>query len=401
MKKKILVVTPNFPYPSTGADEQERAAGIEMLITMGYEVRVIAKVTPKHDQTVGETRERLGIPIFPISYKGGSWHPHFGTWRYYAARLLNPFNWDGAAYEYRDPEIQRVLREQLDEFQPDLVWIDYTYLWPLYAPIRKRGIHIVTRSINFEPVHAVQEEGWSLYSLLTFPAKLMSECFAVWWSVAICAITPKEEKIYRLLGAKKAVILPLRSLPRLLSSGHSISSASPLHVFFLGSTYNVYHNSSALLFLLREVIPLMEKTAPGEFQFHILGSKVPEKFKGFFTSSAAHEGYVADLGAFLRTMDIAVIPSLMGAGMQQKIFEPLALGIPTVTSPRGLSQYPFEGGKHLLLAESAQDYVDRLLEMRDPALRARLSEQASLRSAELFSAERVEGAMKEALSVIL
>lgn len=401
MKKKILVITPNFPYPSTGADEQERAAGIEMLIALGFEVRVIAKVTAKHDQTVGETRDRLGIPIFPVSYKGGSWHPHFGTWRYYATRLLNPFHWDGAAYEYYDPEIQGILKRELEEFSPDLVWVDYTYLWPLYAPIRKRGIPIVTRSINFEPVHAVQEEGWSLYSLLTFPAKLMSEWLSVRGSVAVCAITPKEEKVYRLLGAKKALTVPLRSLPRLLSSGHAISSSAPLHVFFLGSTYNVYHNSRALLFLLREVIPLVERTAPGEFRFHILGSKVPEKFKQYFTPSAAHEGYVPDLGAFLKGMDVAVIPSLMGAGMQQKIFEPLALGIPTITSPRGLSGYSFEGGKHLLLAESAQDYVNRLLEIRDAALRARLSKAASERSAELFSAEKVEGTVKDALSVIL
>ncbi|HYF10444.1 MAG TPA: glycosyltransferase family 4 protein [Candidatus Paceibacterota bacterium] len=400
MKKKILVVTPNFPYPSTGADEQERAAGIEMLIALGYEVRVIAKVTPKHDQTVPEARERLGIPIFPVSYKGGSWHPRFGTFRYYAARLLNPLHWDGASYEYFDPEIQGILKRELDGFKPDLVWVDYTYLWPLYGEIRKRGIPIVTRSINFEPVHAVQEEGWSLYSLLTFPAKVMSECLSIWQSVAVCAITPKEEKIYRFLGAKKAITVPLRSLPRLLRSGHTISDARPLHVFFLGSTYNVYHNSRGLLFLLREVIPLVERLAPGEFRFHILGSKVPEKFKGYFPPSAAHEGYVPDLGAFLAGMDIAVIPSLMGAGMQQKIFEPLAQGIPTVTSPRGLSGYPFEHGTHLLLAESAQDYADRLLEMRDSALRARLSREASLRSAKIFSAEKVEGAVKEALSVL-
>ncbi|MEK7125713.1 MAG: hypothetical protein AAB880_02235 [Patescibacteria group bacterium] len=44
MSKKILIISPKFPIPTTGACEQERLAGFLQLQRLGFEVRVVAKV---------------------------------------------------------------------------------------------------------------------------------------------------------------------------------------------------------------------------------------------------------------------------------------------------------------------------------------------------------------------
>ena len=69
MKKRILIITPKFPYPSYGACELDRAAGIEMFIKLGYEVYVITKVYgEEYKQEAARMAEKLGITIVPISY---------------------------------------------------------------------------------------------------------------------------------------------------------------------------------------------------------------------------------------------------------------------------------------------------------------------------------------------
>ena len=70
-----------------------------------------------------------------------------------------------------------------------------------------------------------------------------------------------------------------------------------------------------------------------------------------------YEGFVPHVVAFWSGMDIAIAPSLFGAGMQQKVFEPIALGIPTITSRHGLATYPFECGKEVICAETKDEVV--------------------------------------------
>jgi len=41
----ILVITPQFPYPPTGACEQDRIAGFKLLKELGHAVTVLSKVS--------------------------------------------------------------------------------------------------------------------------------------------------------------------------------------------------------------------------------------------------------------------------------------------------------------------------------------------------------------------
>ena len=192
MKKRILIITPKFPYPSYGTCELDRAAGIEMFIKLGYEVYVITKVYgEEYKQEAARMAEKLGITIVPISYKYLSRAQTFcKKIQSIFGRIFRPWYLDGAAYEYSDPEIRLAVQNALGSFKPELVWFDYTYLWPLYSLIKKSGTPIITRSINFEPLHFLEEDGRTFWNYLKFIPKLLSEYLTVRKSSAILAITP-------------------------------------------------------------------------------------------------------------------------------------------------------------------------------------------------------------------
>lgn len=396
MPKKILVISPKFPLPATGACEQERLAGFLQLKRLGFDIRIISKFFSwqnKENIIAWGKEQDITIDLLPYEFTQKKRQP--------ITRWLNPFNWDGAAYEYKLPATRGRVAEISAEFQPDVVYFDYTYLWPLYDYFKKRKIPIVTRSINFEPTHFLQEDGISLVNLLKFFPKIISELLMIKKSNFIFAITPQEEILYKKLGAKNVATLGLRSLPNLLKTTRQIRETGQLHLFFMGASYNVYHNRQAAALIIKAVAPELEKRSPGKFFFHILGKKLPPDLAALCRGNIKEEGFVPDLGAFLdKEVDMAVIPSLMGAGMQQKIFEPLVRGIPTITSPRGLAGYPFKDGQHVLLAKTGHEFVEQVLKLQNINLRRELSKNALQLSREIFSQNKFDEIVIKGLATL-
>lgn len=401
MKKRILVITPRFPLPALGACEKDRFEGIKQLKRLGFDVRVIGKVFAFQSvKDIEDFSRQYDIPITLLSYESQKKRSGFDRFLFYLKRLIYPPYWDGAAYEYTHKETIATVEKIVDEWQPDAVWVDYTYLWPLYGIFKKINTPIITRSINFEATHFLEEDGRTIVNYLKFLPKLLSEYITIRKSDFLFSITPDEEQIYKKYGAKKVGTLPLRGLPLCLRERHAFSQTEPLNVFFMGSTYNVYHNKEALRFILKEIAPRAACTHPGSFRFHILGTKVPEEFNRYFNEYVVYAGRKLDkaLDQFLDTMDIALTPSLMGAGMQQKIFEPLARGIPAIISPRGMAGYPFKENIHVLFARTPDEFVEALVRLKDVQLRQTLSLNAQKLSRELFSQEKIDSAVLHVLN---
>jgi hypothetical protein len=393
MPKKILIITPKFPIPTTGACEQERLAGILQLQRLGFEVCVISKVFEwqNKEEILSWGREH-NITIDLILYE----KKNFGQ---KLAQLLNPINWDGAAYEYKLENTQNIVKKVMREFQPTVAWFDYTYLYPLYHLFQKQNIPIITRSINVEPSHFLQEDGKSVVNLLKYLPKWYSELQTIKRSNHLFAITPKEEQMYKKHGSKSCSTLPLRSLPYLVKQGREVRQSEVLHLFFMGAGYSVYHNRKAAELIIKHIAPELEKRAQGKFMFHILGKKLPEELSKLCKGNIKEEGFVDDLDSFLQEMDIAVIPSLMGAGMQQKIFEPLVYGIPTITSMRGIAGYPYQDNEHALFVNSKDEFVEQILKLQDFGLRQKLSKNSLQISQKIFSQIKLDDIVIKGLNI--
>jgi len=401
MKKRILVITPRFPLPALGACEKDRFEGIKQLKRLGFDVQVVGKAFDfQSKKDIEDFSCQYDIPVTLLPYESQKKKDGFERLFFYFKRFINPFYWDGAAYEYAHKETISTVKKITDEWKPNAAWFDYTYLWPLYGIFQKRKIPIITRSINFEPTHFLEEDGRTFGNYLKFLPKLISELITIRKSDFLFAITPDEEKVYKKYGAKKVAILPLRGLPRCLRERHTFQQKEPLNVFFMGSTYNVRHNKEALRLILKDIAPRVIRAHPRAFKFYILGTKVPEEFNQYFNEYVVYAGRKLDkeLDDFLDIMDIALIPSLMGAGMQQKIFEPLCCGIPTIISPRGMAGYHFDENKHLLFARTSNEFTEALTRLRDVLLRKKLSENAQKLSQELFSQEKIDNTILNVLN---
>ncbi len=384
-KKKILLVTPRFPYPEAGACEQDRAEGIRQLKRIGFEVEVVSKYFIWQDAgLIKDLWGKQDVQVTLEPYKVSNNTSLLEKVKKVLFVLMHPRYLDGAVLPYRDVKMQILLRDRISSFKPDYVWFDYTYLWPLYKLAEEKNIPIIVRSINNEADHFIDENGKSAFSYIKYLIKKRTEKITATTVDLLFSITPNEQYKYKKLSKKNIVNLPLRALHYKLAT-HNPRKVNHLHVFFSGSTYNVAHNRKALEFILKDLAPLVYKKEKNNYIFHITGAKFPKKLERYIKDNIIYEGFVDNFEDFLKKMDIALVPSFFGAGMQQKIFEPLARGFPTITHERGLRGYPFLPEKDLLVAKTATDYYKALQKLKLFSMRKKLSNNSKKISKDLFS----------------
>ncbi len=388
---RILVVNPALiRLDALGACEQDRLANIHDLLRLGHDVRLLTR-TIDH-KSVAETThyyrdQQIDARVLqPLARR---WVPQ---------RLRDIAYLDGAAWTYGAPDFLAALGDWLSDWQPDLVWCHASYLWAPALFARRQGVPAVVRSVNYEPGHFISESGWRKAIGPRYVGKYYGEWRATCATV-LAAITPVEQARYHRINRRADVrLLPLRSLPDMLHFTPRAPAQPPLRVFFLGASYNISHNARALEFILTRIVPPVRAQAPGEFEFHLLGSKVPPYLHRLAAPDVVFAGYVPHLADYLANMDIALVPRLAGSGMQQKIFEPLCRGFPTITHRSALAGYQFEDGKHTLLAETATDYVGHLLRLRDGALRQELGQNAQAQARQLFDRAAMDARIQAILS---
>jgi hypothetical protein len=392
---KVLLITPLAPFGERGACEKDRTQGILLLRELGHEIRVVTKIPEGGSPTMSAEAEafekRYQIPVTQLPYL-----PRKKSLSR-IVRLIRAAG-DGAAAEYFDPRFCKEVDGTIRDWKPDCVWVDYTFCYPVCKLARCLGVPTVMRSMNYEPEHFLSENTAGPWRMLKYWGKCLSEHRAINHSSVILSINPQEAELYRDLGAPRVINVPLRGLPQILENRNQPKEKRRLSCCFMASTYGVRHNYLALEFLVREIMPGLDQAFPGRFELHITGRKVPEDIKAASAGLPINlHGHVEDIDGFLGTMDLAIAPSLAGQGMQQKIFEPIARGIPTFTQKRGLAGYPFIPGEHVECFNGKRDLIESLGEMLALERRQSRSNAGRQFAEQLFSRQTILQLIQEGL----
>jgi Glycosyl transferases group 1/Glycosyl transferase 4-like domain len=388
---KILIIHPMLSsLTEVGACEQDRIVGAKQLQALGHQVKVLALSNPFHTpQAHHAFYQQRGLDATIIPFQRAPLR---------LARLKDVAFLDGAGWEYADPAFSQAIRGAIQSWQPNMVWCHTTYLWHPAKVAAQAGMPVIVRSTNFEPLHFWQETpAKTLPNRVRYFGKWLGERRAMAFSQALAAITPQEASLYEKLARPGAAVstLPLRTLATFLRPPKAARKTTPLHAFFMGASYKVAHNRQALHFIAHQVMPALRKHAPGQFIVHVLGGKVPDTYTAMAASDLVFDGFVPDLEAHLAGMDIALMPSLSGQGMQQKIFEAACRGIPTITHERALVGYPLK--EAFAFANDAASFVEAMVELLPAEKRENLSVQASQAAHQLFSQDRLDALVTQIL----
>ena len=179
----------------------------------------------------------------------------------------------------------------------------------------------------------------------------------------------------------------------------SVTADANRLIFTGNMTY--FPNADAAQFLVREILPIVRAEVPG-VQLYLVGQNPPPSVRALAGDGVHVTGFVEDIRAEYARSMVAVAPVRFGAGTLYKLLEPLALGVPVVTTTTGIGGLDVTPGADVLVADSAAGLAAHIVRLLgDPDLRHAQAQRAALKVRALHDWEAVAGDLERVYGSIL
>ncbi|MGZ4362959.1 MAG: glycosyltransferase [Gaiellaceae bacterium] len=173
-----------------------------------------------------------------------------------------------------------------------------------------------------------------------------------------------------------------------------LAGRRPGAIVFSG-TMSYPPNVRAARWFADECFPLVQQAVP-DATFVIAGAAPARELRELVERPGiVVTGFVQSMPETLNRATVAVAPMRSGAGIQNKILEAMACGLPLVTTTVGLGGIRAARGRDLLVADGAREFADAVVSvLRSPERARELGENARARVMEDYTWEGAAAAVE-------
>lgn len=135
------------------------------------------------------------------------------------------------------------------------------------------------------------------------------------------------------------------------------------HILYVGTMYWP-PNVDGVLWFIREVYPRIRARRP-DVVFDVVGARPPRDILDLSGEDTGVNvlGYVPDPTPQLESAGVMVVPLRAGGGIRVKILNALAQALPIVSTRIGCEGIKVENGRHLLIADSPEEFAASVLQL--------------------------------------
>ena len=150
---------------------------------------------------------------------------------------------------------------------------------------------------------------------------------------------------------------------------------NPNTVIFTGAM-NYFPNIDGVLFFHREVLPRIQQEIPSVKL--IIGGMDPDpSIQQLESEHVMITGFVPDMREFLEKAAVCVVPLRIAKGIQNKVLEAMAMGIPVVSTSEANSGINAVHNRDLMVANDPQSFADAVVRLlRNEKLRRTIASNA-------------------------
>ena len=357
---RILFLSQRVPYPPNRGDKITTWRLVERM-RRAHEVRCVAFSHGAADEEGARELERMGIPIRRVAYADRR-----------AKLLALPLLLTRKPLTlgvYGSRELQTVVDEEMR-------WADMAYAYS-----SSMGAFLEPHAAKPRVMHfgELDSDKWRQYgeqsrgpmrwiyarehrTLLEFERRIALR----FTENVVC--TPLEQQIFaaQIPGASSIV---LRNGVDLAHFHPGANAPVAGEIVFTG-VMNYHPNADACVWFVREILPLVRRRHP-RAAFRIVGSTPSPEVRALAGAPGVTvTGFVPDTREHLRRAEVAVAPLRIARGIQNKVLEAMAMGLPVVgTTPatQGVEGVP---GRDYLVADEVENFAEQVSGLLDDRARA-------------------------------
>lgn len=133
-------------------------------------------------------------------------------------------------------------------------------------------------------------------------------------------------------------------------------------------------NITAAQFIVNDILPLL----PKNIKVKIAGSSPSNEVLKLSSDQVEVTGYIEDIKTAYRSAELFVAPMFLGTGLQNKLLEAMAIGIPCITTSMANNALGAKPEKEILIADSPKAFAQQIQRLRNlPQLRQEIIDNAS------------------------
>ncbi|HJZ23983.1 MAG TPA: glycosyltransferase, partial [Candidatus Babeliales bacterium] len=147
------------------------------------------------------------------------------------------------------------------------------------------------------------------------------------------------------------------------------------NILFTGAM-DYFPNEDGVLYFYYKIWPIIKDKLP-QSKFYIVGGNPSKKLKTITgkDKDVLLTGYVDDVRQYVWKADVFVAPLRIARGIQNKILEALAAGLPVVATSRASQGIGCNGNEFLFIENSAVKFAERTISFADKRLSGKAVEK--------------------------
>lgn len=147
-------------------------------------------------------------------------------------------------------------------------------------------------------------------------------------------------------------------------------------IVFVGAM-DYFPNVDAMLYFTCEILPLVQKSVP-DVQLFIVGANPSRQIKALAQkNNVVVTSYVDEVAPYLCDAAASVVPLRIARGVQHKVLEAMAHGVPVITTTAALNGIEANPGSDILVADDPHSFAEKTVAvLKDRKLRHMLAANA-------------------------
>ena len=356
---KLLYLTHRCPYPPNKG-ERIRCFNILKHLATHYEIHLACPVF-SHD----EIEQIENCKAYATSIITTYINPYIARARcLFSLFSKKPFT---VSYFY-----SKKFKETIQYQDFDIVLVDCSSMAQYVIDIEKPKI------VDFVDIDS---DKWKLYSRHSSPPKSIIyhmehrrlQLFEnnINKQFNFCLVVSEDEK--KLLQDGENVVI----IPNGIDVGFFVPRApqNDNTLIFTGAM-NYFPNIDGVSYFHKDIWPLVKKHIQ-DVRFIVAGMSPPPKIRALASEDTIITGFVSDVRDYLAQATVCIVPLRIAKGIQNKILEAMAMGIPVVATPAANAGIEARDKHQILVADSPEDFARSVLMLlKDPQLRKTVADNA-------------------------